>query len=183
MLDANQAWSAELAPARIAALREFGPRWIEEPIAADHGAADWAALAAAVDVPLAAGENLRGVAAFDELLASRALGFVQPDLGKWGGFSGCRVVARRAEAAGACYCPHWLGGPVGLVASMHLRAAVGDSGWVEWDANPNPILDRVADQLPQVDDGHVRLADVAGLGLVPDLSLIVDLVTWHSAVR
>jgi hypothetical protein len=68
-------------------------------------------------------------------------------------------------------------------ASMHLRAAVGDSGWVEWDANPNPILDRVADQLPQVDDGHVRLADVAGLGLVPDLSLIVDLVTWHSAVR
>lgn len=182
MLDANQAWSVEEAPLRIAALGGFEPRWIEEPIAADHSPAQWAALAAAVNVPLAAGENLRGVAEFDELVMRRAIGFVQPDLGKWGGFSGCRDVARRTEAAGACYCPHWLGGPVGLLASMHLRAAVGDSGWVEWDANPNPVHDRVADSLPEVEEGRVRLGNVAGLGLAPSPSRYADLVTWHGAI-
>ena len=183
MLDANQAWSAQVAPARIASLGGCRPLWIEEPISADHGPAQWAALAAAADIPLAAGENVRGVDAFDQLVASQALAFVQPDVGKWGGLSGCRIVARRAEAAGACYCPHWLGGPIGLAASMHLRAAVGDAGWVEWDANPNPLHDQAADQLPTVEAGRVELGDAAGLGLAPDPSQFADLETWHGGIR
>lgn len=183
MLDANQAWPAQEAPARIAALAGCRPLWIEEPISADHGPARWAALAAAVGVPLAAGENVRGVDDFDALLASRALAFVQPDVGKWGGLSGCRTVAHRAQAAGACFCPHWLGGPIGLLASMHLRAAVGDAGWVEWDANPNPIHDLVAEQLPAVDAGRVQLGEAAGLGLVPGPALLAGLATWHGAAH
>ena len=183
MLDANQAWAIDVAPAQIAALREFGPHWVEEPIAADHGPDRWAALTAAVDVPLAAGENLRGFAVFDAFVDSAAIGYVQPDLGKWGGFSGCRIVARRAEGAGAVFCPHWLGGPIGLLASMHLRAAIGNAGWVEWDANPNPIHDLVAGHLPQVVEGRVGLADRPGLGLELDPLRFADLVSWYGNAR
>ncbi|MBS0304792.1 MAG: mandelate racemase/muconate lactonizing enzyme family protein [Proteobacteria bacterium] len=179
MVDANQAWSTQAARERIAMLAPSNPRWIEEPIAADHDPPEWAALSEAVPVPLAAGENLRGVQAFDALLASGALGFVQPDVGKWGGFSGCREVARHAAGLGACYCPHWLGGPLGLLASMHLRAAMGDDGWVEWDANPNPIHDRVSGQLPVVLEGRISLSDAPGLGVALHIEDFDPLVQWQ----
>ncbi len=182
MVDANQAWSAEVARERIAMLAAVAPlRWVEEPITADHDAAAWAELAASVSLPLAAGENVRGQSAFDALLASRALAFVQPDVGKWGGLSGCRDVALRAQASGACFCPHWLGGPIGLLASMHLRAAMGDDGWVEWDANPNPTHDPLRAQLPEVRQGRIALSDAAGLGVDVRVEEFERWVRWRGA--
>src|SRR3546814_2896454 len=80
----------------------------------DAPAADWARLAEAFPIPLAAGENLRGEAAFDAAIDGGALSVVQPDVAKWGGVSGCFAVARRALTAGRVYCPHYLGGGIGL---------------------------------------------------------------------
>lgn len=183
MLDANQAWSPDVARERIAALAVAGPVWMEEPIAADHPPQVWAALAADSGLPLAAGENLRGTASFDAVLGTGALAFVQPDVGKWGGLTGCRAVAQQAPLQGAQFCPHWLGGPLGLMASMHLRAAMGEGGWVEWDANPNPIHDRVADQLPVITEGAIDLGAAPGLGLELHPSLWADLVSWQGVAR
>ncbi len=183
MVDANQAWAPDTACAQIQALAPMRPLWIEEPMAADQPPEAWARLAANSPIPLAAGENLRGDAQFDAFIASRALAFVQPDVGKWGGISMCRGVAGRALASGAGYCPHWLGGPIGLLASMHLRAALGDSGWVEWDANPNPIHDRIKDRLPKPCEGRVTLGGEAGLGLDLDMDDFGSLVTWRGQHR
>lgn len=184
MLDANQAWSPGQARERIAALlgaSHVPPVWIEEPIRADHPPADWAALARGSALPLAAGENLRGVADFEALLATRALAFVQPDVGKWGGLTACREVALRAPPHGTTFCPHWLGGPLGLVASMHLRAALGDAGVVEWDANPNPVHAPLAEQLPRVHEGRITLGDTPGLGLAVDIAAWRSQLTWQGS--
>lgn len=100
MCDANQAWSPQDAPARIAELAPLRPYWIEEPIGADQPHAAWAGLAKASAVPLAAGENLRGQQALEEALRAGYLGFVQPDVGKWGGVGGGLAVARVAQELG-----------------------------------------------------------------------------------
>ena len=167
MVDANQAWSIDDAQAMARLLGGFDLAWLEEPIAADRPLAEWQALADASPVPLAAGENLGSAAQLDAAIASGALRVLQPDIGKWGGFSQVLPIARRAVRAGMRFCPHWLGGGIGLVASMHLRAAAGGDGYVEWDANPNPL--REAFPLPDVVDGGVSLSDAPGLGFVPDL--------------
>lgn len=44
---------------------------------------------------------------------------------KWGGVSGNLPVARAIVAAGLTYCPRFLGGGIGLLASAHLLAAKG----------------------------------------------------------
>lgn len=181
MVDANQAWSPQAAVEHVARLAPSRPLWVEEPIAATHDPSTWAALARRVPLPLAAGENLRGEAAFDALLSSGALAVVQPDPGKWGGCSGALAVAARAAAAGASYCPHWLGGPLGLLAAMHLRAACGEGGFVEWDANPNPVHARVADRLPRIVDGRIVLGEAPGLGMAFAIDEFADLVTWSGA--
>lgn len=168
MLDANQAWTPAEAPARIEALAAHRLTWIEEPIAADEPIEAWRTIARHSAVPLAAGENLRGDEAFDVALAGGYLRYVQPDVGKWGGISGCLGVARRAAASGAIICPHWLAGGVGLAASMHLRAALGPDGFAEVDANPNPLREELFSFKP--DDGWVTLPDVPGIGVEPDLA-------------
>lgn len=167
MVDANQAWSPGTAAMCIAQLASFKPYWIEEPLAADESASAWQDLARSCGIPLAAGENLRGFRAFEEALADGYLSFVQPDVAKWGGISAAREVAALARQHGAVFCPHWLGGGIGLAGSLHLRAAMGPEGFAEVDANPNPLREEV---LPlSVRDGWVSLSDAPGLGVEPDL--------------
>lgn len=175
MCDANQGWQASEAAARIAALAPLRPYWIEEPIAADQPHAVWSALARTSAVPLAAGENLRGEQAFAEALQAGYLGFVQPDVGKWGGIGGGLSVARQAHAVGVAYCPHWLAGGVGLAASMHALAGAGfEDGWAEVDANPNPLREQVFPLA--VEDGRAQLPDAPGLGVEPDLDRLAEFI-------
>jgi L-alanine-DL-glutamate epimerase-like enolase superfamily enzyme len=178
MTDANQAWSPAEAAERIAELAPYRPHWIEEPMMADEPLAVWRALGARSDVRLAAGENLRGAEAFAQAIDAGHLGFVQPDVGKWGGIGGCRDVALHAAQRGVTMCPHWLAGGVGLAASLHLLAAVGTrESFAEVDANPNPLREEVFPM--RVVDGVVTLGEAAGLGVEPDLSRLAKYVVRH----
>lgn len=168
MIDANQAWEPNSAARRIGELEAFDPFWIEEPLAADESLADWKTLSERTPIALAAGENIRGHADFTAALNNGHLRFIQPDVGKWGGISGCLAVARQAEKAGAVFCPHWLSGGIGLAASMHLRAALGPNGLIEVDANPNPLREEVFSPDP-LQDGWVQLSEAPGIGVEPDL--------------
>jgi L-alanine-DL-glutamate epimerase-like enolase superfamily enzyme len=94
---------------------------------------------------------------------------VQPDIAKWGGFSKVVPLARRIVAGGARFCPHWLGGGIGLLASAHALAAVGGGGMLEVDANPNPLRSATCGPLAGVSDGSAVLNNRPGLGIEPDL--------------
>lgn len=179
MVDANQAWAPDVAIDMSRRLAEYGPAWLEEPIAADHPLADWLQVAGQSPIPLAAGENMRGQPQFAEAISCGAFSVIQPDPGKWGGFSGCLPVAREALAAGRMFCPHWLGGGIGLLASMHLKGAVGGPGYVEVDSNPNPLRELLARPYPEVVDGIVTLSNEPGLGVTPDLDAVRSFLVKH----
>lgn len=180
MIDANQAWTPEQAVDMSRRLAEFNPVWLEEPIAADHPLPAWQQLAESTTVPLAAGENLRGREDFAKAIDSGALTVIQPDLGKWGGFSGCLEVGRHAVDSGKMFCPHWLGGGVGLMASMHLRAAFGENDYVEVDSNPNPLRELLLTPALALVEGVVTLPDLPGLGVKPDLDAVREFRRPHT---
>ena len=77
------------------------------------------------DLPLAAGENIASRAGFEQALGGDVLRVVQPDIAKWGGLSVCSDIARDIMKSGKTFCPHYLGGGIGLLASAHLLAGVG----------------------------------------------------------
>ncbi|MDX6749074.1 mandelate racemase/muconate lactonizing enzyme family protein [Geminicoccaceae bacterium 1502E] len=182
MMDANQAWPSETAPAMIDQLKEIEPYWLEEPIAADTPWGMWRSLADA-GIPLAAGENLRGEAEFAAAVAGGALRFVQPDACKWGGISGTLPVARSILQAGLVYCPHYLGGAPGLLASAHLLAAAGGAGLLEVDVNANPLRSALCGPLPPVIDGVMTLGDEPGLGIEPDPEQLERYTTLHRVME
>jgi L-alanine-DL-glutamate epimerase-like enolase superfamily enzyme len=180
MVDANQAFDPESAKTVSSEIARFGLRWLEEPLRADQPWSVWRDLAEASPVPLAGGENLRG-AQLDEAISSGVFAVIQPDIAKWGGLSGNLPIVRRALAAGRLFCPHWLAGGIGLLASLHLLAASGGDGLLEIDANPNPLREWLAGDLATVRDGRVGVPQGPGLGLVPDLSRLVQYRTWQGS--
>lgn len=169
MVDANQAWDVETAISAAQQMARFDLAWLEEPIPADAPPSDWTRIAEASPIPLAGGENIRGLHNFSRAVEQNVLKVVQPDLGKWGGFSACIEIGRQARTQGKMFCPHWLGGGIGLIASMHLKAAVGGDGYVEVDANDNPLRDLLGRPLPAPSQGLVELSRRPGLGVDPDL--------------
>ncbi len=172
MVDANQAWTREQALALVPRLEPFDLAWLEEPLRADMPWYEWQSLQSVSSIALAAGENVAGFADFDTAIGSGALSVIQPDLAKWGGFSGCLPVARRILHAGLRFCPHYLGAGVGLLASGHLLAAAGGDGMLEIDANPNPLRTLLWGPLAIVHNGQALLGTGPGLGSLPDLEAI-----------
>src|SRR5216684_3279750 len=167
--DANQAWSTERALEIAPHLAEFGLAWLEEPIRADRPWQEWQRLREGVGLPLAAGENITSRAGFEQVLGDDVLRVVQPDIAKWGGLSVCSGIARDILRSGKIFCPHYLGGGIGLLASAHLLAGVGGDGLLEVDANDNPLRDRFCGPVADIRNGMVTLSDNAGLGIEPDL--------------
>lgn len=176
MLDANQAWDLDTALRQSNRLENLDLVWLEEPMAADAPDNDWQALAGAASMPLAGGENLTGEA-FDRAIALGALRVFQPDICKWGGLSTTLKVARAAVAAGHRYCPHFLGGGVGLAASAHLLAAVGGDGVLEVDSSENPFIPVFSGRGLALEDGLFPVATGPGLGFDPDVASMTELLT------
>ena len=171
-VDANQAWQLSTAQRIADRLRDFGLCWLEEPLRADVAWEEWRTLSLTTEIPIATGENIAGEIAFRHAIESKALGVLQPDLAKWGGFSGCSPVSRSIRDAGLRFCPHFLGGGIGLVASAHLLAAAGGDGLLEIDSNDNPLREYLASPLSQIREGRAQLSDKPGLGFEPDLRSI-----------
>jgi L-alanine-DL-glutamate epimerase-like enolase superfamily enzyme len=171
MVDANQGWTLQQALERTAELHDHGVQWLEEPLACDRPHEEWRTLARQSPVPLAAGENLRGNEVFDDVLVQDYLGVFQPDMGKWGGFSGAYAVGARALQAGRIFCPHWLSGGVGQMASMHLLSAVGGAGLLEVDSKSNPLRENLGLDF-SVADGMIRLPMTVGVTGGLDISRI-----------
>ena len=171
MVDANQAWTLSEAQAALPELANFPLNWLEEPMMADRPMEEWSELAEASEIPLAAGENMINALEFDFGISRDFLEVIQPDLCKWGGISGVLPIARKIMASGKRYCPHYLGGGIGLAASAHLLAAVGGDGLLEIDSNDNPLRGDLFS--PPITGGQIALDDLPGLGIADRFEALI----------
>ena len=175
--DSNQTHDLQQAIAFARAIADLNLSWFEEPIRVDAPAADWETLARESSTPLAGGENFQGEQ-FDAAVAAPVLQVIQPDVTKWGGISGNWNVACKTVAANKRYCPHYFGGGVSVLASLHLLAAAGGEGLLEFDCHPNVGREAVVGSLLPVSDGRVPVPQTPGIGAVPDLNALNHYRTW-----
>ena len=113
---------------------EVGVAWLEEPVAADD-LAGHAAVAAALDLPIASGENRYRASGLDGLLAAGGADVLMPDLQRVGGVSGWLEAAALARRYRRPLTPH-LFPEIGV----HLVAATPEATWVEWMPWAEPLL-------------------------------------------
>ncbi|MCP4385336.1 MAG: mandelate racemase/muconate lactonizing enzyme family protein, partial [Hyphomicrobiales bacterium] len=115
-----------------------------------------------------AGENICADTDYAAHFEAGALTYYQPDVAKWGGIGGCYSVGQAVVGSGRVYCPHFMGTAVGLAASLHLLAAVGGDGFVELDANDNPLRTALCTLDLTVTEGRVQVPGDDGIGVVPE---------------
>jgi len=174
MLDANQRWDLPTAITRVQALTRFAPHWIEEPLRSDD-TAGYRALRAAVDVPIALGENVHTIHRFRDLLAAGAADILQPNVVRVGGITPFLEIAALIEASPARLAPHLL---MELSGQLALTL-VGESAIEDVEDADFTSLGLLAGPGPLTQTGNVlRMRDTPGLGLdfvqslpaAPDLS-------------
>ncbi len=167
MIDIHGRLSPPKAVACLEALRPFDLLFVEEVIPPDNITA-YAQVAAAVPgVPSATGERLYMRWAFRELIESRSVPIIQPDVCYAGGISELRRIAAHAETNYIQVAPHNPNGPVACAASVHLAAAMPNFLILEYARKPPYFEDVLRDPLV-LEDGHFELSDRPGLGVELD---------------
>ena len=197
MVDLNQAWRmagdtrhpAPLAVARRAGARlaEIGITWLEEPLD-DHDHGSLRALRATGLVPVAGGEMARGFRALVDLLAADAYDVYQPDVVLACGLTRARSFADLVHARGRRFSPHTWSDGMGLLANLHVAAAVDAGPFLEvpWDppgwtpARRDPMF---VEPLDIDDDGALAVPDAPGLGAALDHDRIAAHVDEELVVR
>ena len=122
-----------------------------------------ASLRASTQIPIAAGENLGNLLDVERILDAGAVDVIQPDPIKMGGITECWKALQMAEERGVQAEPHspWHG--PGLVAALHLIAAMKTDCLAEFyyaDLAKSPIG---AAGIPR--DGFLSVPDGPGLGI------------------
>jgi len=108
-------------------LEEHTFAYFEEPVRYDHFE-DIKAVADALELPVANGEQDQSFVNFRWLLANEGLEVVQPDNYYFGGLIRSIKVARMAAACGKEVIPHMSGGGLGFLYNIQFVAAMPNAG-------------------------------------------------------
>jgi L-rhamnonate dehydratase len=168
MIDIGLTWpSARAGIDRARRMAEHGLTWIEEPFLPDDHAR-YAALADAVDVPIAAGEQESTVVDFERLIDACHVEIVQPDVTRAGGISECMRIAELARRRGRrCVLHAWSTGII-KAATLHVLAAMPDAEYFEYCVQETELNQRLVDERFELVDGEVEIPTRPGLGVTLD---------------
>ena len=156
--------STAAALAYIEAVEPYRPMFVEEVLPPG----DFLGLrevASKTSVAIATGERLVDLPEFDELIRSRAVSIVQPDICHCGGLWEAKKIAAMAEAAGLGVAPHNPLGPIAGAAALHFAVSTSNHviqeemiGAVPWyfDVVRGPI---------EMIDGFWQVPSGPGLGV------------------
>jgi L-alanine-DL-glutamate epimerase-like enolase superfamily enzyme len=141
--------------------------FVETPLPSDD-LDGYAKLCAASPVRIAIGEWQTTRFEFRDLIDIGDVDVVQPDVGRCGGLTEARRIARYAEDRGRLVVPHCWKSALGIAASAHLSAISPACTYIEY--LPHELTDSalrkdlVTEELPMV-DGRIPLPTKPGLGV------------------
>jgi galactonate dehydratase len=153
-------------------LEEYDLLFYEDPVAPEN-VESLAKVAAAVNVPIAAGERSATLYGFRELIERDIVDVIQPDMGRAGGLLQVKKVAAQAEAHHIQVAPHdGSNGPIAEAAAVHLLAAIPNCLILEHLVDDVPWRYEIATELPVV-DGCIEVPTKPGLGVELDEAVAV----------
>jgi galactonate dehydratase len=125
-------------------------------------------------VPIATGERLLSRWQFQELINGGGCKVIQPDLMHAAGITEVRKIAAMADTAYIPVAPHNPGGPICMLAAVHLAAAIPNFLTLEQMEEERPLRDELCTKPLRYADGFVDLPTGPGLGTDLKLELLAN---------
>jgi len=121
-------------------------------------------VASHVDIPIAAGERSHHIQQFRELIDTKAVALIRPDVSLAGGFTQCKKIAGIAESSLIGIFPHLMGSPVNTAAFVQFAAAVPN--YVVQESNiKEPPLNEIVDEPVELKGGYRIVPNRPGIGV------------------
>jgi L-alanine-DL-glutamate epimerase-like enolase superfamily enzyme len=117
------------------------------------------------NVPFSCGENEFGVHGFKQLIDTRAVAYIMPDIGRAGGILESKKIAGLAEAYGVVVSPHNYSSGVLLAATLHLMASTPNAKLLEFDPTGDSVYEELLVAPIERDGAWVRIPEAPGLGV------------------
>lgn len=179
MVDANHGYSLYDAHWFAKEFEKIGISWFEEPIS-PHDLKGYADLRTKTSIPLAGGENSFTRYAFRDIIDSRAMDIIQPDLCCCGGITEVMKISTLAEAGGTTLMMHVWGSAVGLHAALQVMAALPPAPhswkpapmWMEYEQTESPFREQLVFEPVRREAGKVFIPDRPGLGFTINEAII-----------
>ncbi len=169
--DANSSYDVEKAVRVGRLMEEHGYAFYEEPCEFDR-LEDTKAVADALRIPIAGGEQESSEYRFRWVIANRGLDVVQPDLHYYGGFIRSMRVARMAHEAGLLCTPHMSGSGLGyLDAAIFASLIPNPVPFTEYKGSADIPVTSETSSL-KVEGGTVRVPTGPGFGIAVDPSFV-----------
>ena len=131
-------------------------------------AGDLAAIASSATLPVAGGESGYGGDFFDHLLEVRAVSVIMPDIKHCGGVVEAVRAGRSALGRGGAFSLHSPSGPISLLASAHVTAAVPGALPLEHAVDEVDWRAELIAPAESIQAGRLLLPAGPGLGAVLD---------------
>ena len=170
LVDAHGAYDARTAIPAGRELERMGVGWLEDPLPPED-LDGYAALCAALDMPIASGETECTRWQFNEKLRRGGADIILPDICRAGGISEGRKIALVADLFNVPWCAHVsMGSSVHVAAALHLAAATPNFLICEYRGplRPNPLGDVLLQEPIDYADGHLQVPSGPGLGITFD---------------
>lgn len=169
--DANSSYDAKEAIRIGRLMEEHDYAFYEEPCRFDH-LEETKAVADALRIPVAGGEQEFSEEGFRWMIAHRAVDIVQPDLHYHGGFIRSLRVARMAHAAGMLCTPHMSGSGLGYLDAAHFASVLDNPvPFTEFKGNAEiPVSS--PDSSLKCEHGVVRVPSGPGFGITVDPAFV-----------
>ncbi len=169
MVDGHGRLSPAMAVRMAEALAPFNLLFFEEPCLPENVPA-MLRLAGRSPIPIATGERRYTRWDFLELLETRGIGVLQPDIVQSGGLFEARKIAALAEMHFVSVAPHNPWSWVNTVTSLHLDSVIPNFLIQEVVTDPEPWRDDVVSDRPRLEaDGCFVVPELPGLGISLDL--------------
>jgi galactonate dehydratase len=165
MIEAHDRFTVGTAIRIGTELQAFSPYWFEAPVQSTDIAA-LVEVARSQPVRVAAGERFTEAFSFCELLHTRAIDIVQPEILNCGGVQGLVNVASVASAYGAWIAPHNAQSPFTTVINAHVGAAMPSMLIQEtFDDFAEPWAREIMTGGCTLRDGYIELPEGPGFGV------------------
>lgn len=161
MVDANRAWTLNVAVEAAHELAQLNVRWLEEPVRWLDDFRELELLARRSPIPLSAGESEPTAFRCRDLIESRCIQVLQADATLCGGYTALRKLSALCELNHVDFAPHhdcFIHAPIVAASSAGLILE-------SFASDRDPLQAELFETAPIIANGKLRLNEAPGIGV------------------